>query len=96
MMSAGCDDNDESEVRITNLDNHDYTVRLYRDSDDSLVGELNVDRGETRDFDNVADGKYYISIFRDGEASPRDTSSSFTIENDEDRSFYISDSGNIH
>ena len=41
---TGCDDStdDESDVRVTNYDNHDYVVRLYRVSDNVLIEEKTV------------------------------------------------------
>ena len=98
MTMAGCDDDDEdeSDIRITNLDNHNYTAKLHRNSDNSLVSEITVNNGNTEAFSDVADGTYYITITRTSSSSVADTSSSFTIENDEDKAFYISGSGNIH
>ncbi|MBC8453554.1 hypothetical protein H8D64_00695 [PVC group bacterium] len=98
MTMTGCDDDDkdQSDIRITNLDNHNYTAKLYRNSDNSLVSTISVNNGNTEAFSNVADGTYYITITRTSSSSVADTSSSFTIENNEDKAFYISGSGNIH
>ena len=91
--------NDESEIVIRNYDDdHSYRVELRLASDDSYVDSLCVDKfpyESVDNFEDVADGRYYLSIFRDEGETETNRSGTFTIEDDEDKVFKIEDDGEI-
>lgn len=91
--------NDESEIVIRNYDDdHSYRVELRLASDDSYVDSLYVDKfpyESVDNFEDVADGRYYLSIFRDEGETETTRSGTFTIEDDEDKDFKIEDDGEI-
>jgi hypothetical protein len=104
-LIAGCASgsspfNDESEIVINNYDDdHSYRVELHLASDDSYVDSLGVDEypefDSVDDFEDVPDGRYYLSIFRDEGETETNRSRTFTIEDDEDKRFKIEDDGEI-
>ena len=103
-LIAGCASesspfNDESEIVIRNYDDdHSYRVELRLASDESYVDSLSVDKfpyESVDNFEDVADGRYYLSIFRDEGKTETNRSGTFTIEDDEDKDFNIEDDGEI-
>ncbi|MFO7871263.1 MAG: hypothetical protein R6V03_07525 [Kiritimatiellia bacterium] len=96
-IGAGCEDSfdDESDVKITNNDNHDYTVKLHKMDDDSVVAEMRIDENESADFDDVAEGDYYLTNTRIGVEEITSRSRTFTVEDEEDVEFTINDDGDI-
>jgi hypothetical protein len=92
--------NNESEIVINNYDDdHSYRVELRSASDDSYVDSLSVDEYPELDsvdnFEDVPDGRYYLSIFRDEGETETNRSRTFTIEDDEDKHLKIEDDGEI-
>lgn len=91
--------NEESEIVISNYDDdHSYRVELRLASDESYVDSLTVDKfpyESTDNFEDVADGRYYLSIFRDEGDAETNRSGTFRIEDDEDKNFRIKDDGEI-
>ena len=102
---AGCSSgsspyNDESEIVINNFDNdHSYRVELNLANDDSYVDSLTVDKwpqSDSVDFlEDVADGTYYLAVFRDEGETETSRSRTFSIEDDEDEYFKINEDGEI-
>jgi len=92
--------NKESEIVIHNFDDdHSYRVELHLAGDDSYVDLLYVDKYPQFDsvdcFEDVADGTYYLSVFRDEGVTETSRSRIFSIEDDDDKYFKINEDGEI-
>ena len=103
-LFAGCsssDNEEENTVEVCNEDNEDYYVELRRNSDDALIGTVEVDEfysgGQNRceKFKNLDPGSYYIVIYERPSENPSDTSSSFYLERNGYHNFDINSSGDI-
>ncbi|MGE0085887.1 MAG: hypothetical protein AB7S75_15880 [Desulfococcaceae bacterium] len=98
---AGCngDDDDESVITVCNMDNEEYTVKLHRSSDGTVVDQFSL--GEWYDITDQCDdfndynGEFYITIHEDNAEDPSDTSSTFYIEEGEYEEFSIDNDGDI-
>jgi len=98
---SGCsgDDDDESVITVCNWDNEEYTVKLHRASDGTVVDQFNL--GEWYDFTDQCDefndyyGEFYITIHEDNAENPTDTSETFYIEEGEYEEFSIENDGDI-
>jgi hypothetical protein len=92
--------NDESEIVINNYDDdHSYRVELHLASDDSYVDSLTVDKypqfDSTDYFEDIADGTYYLAVFRNEGETETSRSRIFSVEDDEDEYFKINEDGEI-
>ncbi|MFO7666423.1 MAG: hypothetical protein R6V76_07385 [Desulfobacterales bacterium] len=101
---AGCwgdddDDDYDSVITVCNRDNDEYTVKLHKASDGTVVDQFNLeewyDAGDRCDDFNDYYGEFYITIHKDNAEDPRDTSSVFHIEEDEYEHFSINSDGEI-
>lgn len=104
---AGCwgdddddDDNDyDSVITVCNRDNDEYTVKLRKASDGTVVDQFNLeewyDANDQCDDFNDYDGEFYITIHEDNAEEARDISSVFHIEEDEYEYFSINSDGEI-
>ena len=100
---AGCwgddDDDDDSVITVCNWDNDDYTVKLHRASDGTVVDQFNVE--EWRDLRDQCDtfndyyGEFYITIHKDNAVAASDISSTFYIEEGDYEQFSIDSDGDI-
>ncbi len=98
----GCDDDDdEGKIQVCNHDNHDYVVKLHRDSNGVVLREFEVkewelyDSDECDEFEDVDEGRYYLTIHRDNESDATDTSGSFYVDNGDFEFFIIDSTGDI-
>ncbi len=92
--------NDESDIRVYNYDDdHSYRVELHLAIDDRLIDAFILDEYPDNDyanaFEDVDEGAYYISIFRDQGTQETDRTGVFTVEDDEDECYIIEDDGDI-
>lgn len=101
LFVSGCpiDDDDETEITICNLDNHEYDVELRRDSDDRVEDELHVEEwyelGDSCEtFDDVDEGRYYLVVL-DDDNDVVDESDDFYIDKGEKKVFNIDSDGDI-
>ncbi len=100
-LLAGCgsDDDDDSVITVCNWDNDEYTVKLHRASDGTVVDQFNLDEWyqpwDQCDEFNDYNGEFYITIHEDNAAEPNDTSSRFYIEEGEYEEFSIDNDGDI-
>jgi len=99
---AGCsgdDDDEDSVITVCNMDNEEYTVKLRRASDGTVLDQFSL--GEWYDMTDQCDefngynGEFYITIHKDNAEEPADTSSTFYIEEGEYEEFSIDNDGNI-
>ena len=100
----GCDSitdtDDGSVIYLYNYDeDHEYYIHLYLVSDSSLIDSCQVEEyGEKYDddsFEDVDEGYYYLSIFRDLGTEETGRSGTFHLEDDEDACYEIDDDGDI-
>jgi hypothetical protein len=84
-------------VRIWNTDDEKYDVRLFQDSDNELVDEFRLDEFPDvyDDFEDMPEGRYYITIAEVGNPDNTDRTTGFYIEDDEYREFWIKSPGRI-
>ncbi len=102
--STGTIDRDgggDGDIRVCNGDNHEYFVKLFRKNDNSFVDDIRVGNAASVSthcdtFETVADGTYYLGIYRDDTTStPTDTSVDFTFSRGDHEFFRIDDTGDI-
>jgi len=101
---AGCwgdddDDDYDSVITVCNRDNDEYTVKLHKASDGTVVDQFNLEEwydvnDQCDDFNDYY-GEFYITIHEDNAEDARDTSSVFHIEEDEYEYFSINSDGEI-
>ena len=98
---AGCngDDDDDSVITVCNWDNDEYTVKLRRASDDTVVDQFSLgewyDAWDQCDDFNDYNGEFYITIHEDNAEDASDVSSTFYIEEGEYEEFSIDSDGDI-
>lgn len=97
---TGCnDDDDKGKIRVCNYDNNTYVVKLHRDSDGAVLEEFEVREWNDTDlcdkFEDVDDGRYYLTIHIDNQPNPSDTSESFYVDNGDYETFTIDTTGDI-
>ncbi len=98
---AGCngDDDEDSVITVCNMDNEEYTVKLHRASDGTVLDQFSL--GEWYDMTDQCDefnnfsGEFYITIHEDNAEEPGGTSSVFYIEDGEYEKFFIDNDGDI-
>ena len=103
MLAAfqGCydDDDDEGIIQVCNKDDNEFVVKLHRNSDGVVLREFEVgewyDSDRCDEFKDVEEGRYYLTIHRDNQADPNDTSSDFHVDDGDYETFVINDDGHI-
>ncbi len=98
---TGCTSNtDKPAIKVCNFDNYEYKVKLHWDADGSVADEFTL--GEAWDlldlcdeFENVDEGRYYITIYEDGKSAETDRSNRFYVGSGEVQELRIDDAGNI-
>lgn len=100
---AGCwgddDDDYDSVITVCNWDNIEYTVKLHKASDGTVVdqfklGEWYDSRDQCDDFNDYF-GEFYVTIHKDNSEDARDISYVFYIEEGEYEHFSINSDGEI-
>jgi hypothetical protein len=101
---AGCwgdDDNDDydSVITVCNWDNNEYTVKLHKASDDTVVDQFYLEEwyqsgDQCNDFNDYF-GQFYITIHKDDAEEAIDISHIFYVEEGEHKRFYIDGEGEI-
>jgi len=103
---AGCwgdddddDDDYDSVITVCNGDNDEYTVKLHKASDGTVVDQFNLEEwyntGDQCDAFNDYFGEFYITIHEDNAEEASDTSDIFHIEDEEYEQFSINGDGEI-
>ena len=98
---SGCsdDDDDETVIEVCNGDDEEYLVKLHRHSDDVVISEVyinevyDVDRCDK--FEDLSEGRYYLTIYKDGGSVETDRTNDFYLDNDEHHTFRIDSTGTI-
>lgn len=106
-LLAGCDDlftSSEDEegatVYLYNYDNdHEYRAELHLVSDSSLIESCGLDEypdtGYADTFEDLDEGNYYVSVFRDNGTDETARSATFHLDDDETECFSIEDDGDV-
>jgi hypothetical protein len=101
---SGCwgdDDNDDydSVITVCNRDNVEYTVKLHKASDGTVVYQFNLkewyDSSDQCDEFNDYFGEFYITIHENNAEEASDISYTFYIEEGEHEHFFINSDGEI-
>ncbi len=99
LLFFGCRLSFDGYIQIYNYDEHDYRVELRRQVDDQIVETLDLKRYprfESMDyFEDISEGWYYLSVFRDMGDTETDRTASFFMEDDDRRCYLIEDDGTI-
>ena len=102
MLAAfqGCDDDDdEGIIQVCNNDNNEYVVKLHRNYDGVVTREFEVgdwhDWDRCDEFKDVEEGRYYLTIHRDNQTDPNDTSTDFYVDEGDYETFIIDSDGDI-
>jgi hypothetical protein len=93
-------DASDSSIYVYNLDeDHEYRVELYKNSSDTYVNSFTLSAypadDSTQRFVGVAEGAYYISIYKDDGTTRTDKSSKFYLEADTYTCFTIDSDGDL-
>ncbi len=96
----GCDDNDDDRtIKVCNIDNEEYLVKLHRDSDGVVVNEFYLedwnDSDSCDEFSDPSEGRYYLTIHENGGSAITDTSKDFYLDNNDFHLFLIDSSGSF-
>lgn len=101
---AGCwgdddDDDYDSVITVCNWDNDEYTVKLHKASDGTVVDQFNLeewyDSSDQCDDFNDYFGEFYITIHENNAEEASDISNIFYIEEGEYERFFINSDGEI-
>jgi len=95
----GCYFTDEAFIQVYNYDHTGYRVELRRADDDRVTDTMELERYPRFDsmdyFEDVPEGRYYLSIFEDMGDTETDRTASFYMDEDDRRCFYIDSDGII-
>jgi hypothetical protein len=101
---SGCwgdddDDDYDSLITVCNWDNDEYTVKLHKASDGTVVDQFNLDEwyhssDQCDDFNDYF-GEFYITIHENNAEEASDISYVFYIEEGEYEQFFINSDGEI-
>ncbi len=98
-LLPGCYLSYDAYIQIYNYDNCGYRVELRRAENDGIVDVLELERYPRFDsmdyFEDVPEGRYYLSIFKDKGDVETDRTASFFMEDDDRRCYLIEDDGVI-
>lgn len=97
---SGCnDEDDEGIIRVCNNDNNEYVVKLHRDSDGVVLREFEVgeyyDSDRCDEFEDVEEGRYYLTIHMDNQVEVYDSTSDFYVDEGDYETFIIDTTGDI-
>ncbi len=97
---SGCDDDDDDRtIQVCNNDDEEYDVLLHRYSDGAVIMEFHLEEfyhsERCDEFENMPEGRYYITIYENGGSVITDSSDHFYIDDDDYYTFDIDDTGSI-
>lgn len=97
---SGCDnDDDERTVQVCNNDDEEYDVLLHRYSDGAVIMDFHLEEiyhpDHCDEFENMPEGRYYLTIYEDGGSEITDTSDHFYVDDDDYHTFAIDSTGSI-
>ena len=99
LLFFGCRLSFDGYIQIYNYDEHDYRVELRRQPDDKIVETLDLKRYPRFEsmeyFEDIPEGWYYLSVFRDMGDTETDRTTAFFMEEDDRRCYLIEDDGTI-